>query len=69
MRRFWTLVVSGALTVGVAFGGMATVTSPDPKPPTRVVEVEVLGITCPEEDTCDADLDFRGGKWYAKVWK
>lgn len=69
MRKFWTLVVSGAMTVGVAFGGVATVTSPEPTAPTRVVEVEVAGITCPEEDTCLADLDYRDGRWYVKVWK
>lgn len=68
MRKFWTLAVSGAMTVGVAFGGLAVATT-DHEGPTRVVEVEVSGISCPEEDTCYVDMDYRDGEWYARVWR
>lgn len=69
MGKIISAIVGGALGVGATFGFVSAVTSPDTKPPVRVVEVQVAGITCPEEDTCSADLDYRGGTWYAKVWK
>lgn len=57
-------LVCAAIGVGL---GVACATS-EPTPATqRTVEVQVTGVDCPFEETCEADLDFRGGKWYARV--
>lgn len=60
MRRFWTLVVSGAMTVGVAFGGLAAV-SADPRSDGPVTVI--VPLDCPEEDSCDPDYDGTIDRW------
>lgn len=57
--RIASIATAAALAVGALFGGLAACTTAEPSHP---VEVEVTGVDCPQEDSCD--LDYRDGAWY-----